>query len=316
MFRPDRCLTNRKASPARRQLRFGDLVVCRLGYGAMRITGDGAWGPPRDRENAKGVLRSAVDLGVNLIDMADSYGPSVADELIAEALYPYAPDLVIATKAGYARSGPGAWTPNGRPDHLRASCDESLKRLRVEAIALFQLHCVDPKVPFEESLGALADLRNAGKIRNIGDLMSIWRNSAGPASSSASFRCRTAQSRRPGIGTDIRSMRKVPCGLRSLCALGRRQASPGPGRREVGQGSSRAHAGAGIDCLAAEEVSLHVPIPGTASLSHLRENIAAAGLPDAKSQPWPTPKDPHAGGDVQCSPARLFRLHCRRVARP
>ena len=149
---PPGSMSDQQEKPARHagNLRIGDLVVCRLGYGAMRITGDGAWGPPRDRENAKKVLRSAVDLGVNFIDTADSYGPSVADELIAEALYPYAPDLVIATKAGYARSGPGAWTPNGRPDHLRASCDESLKRLRVEAIALFQLHCVDPKVPFEE----------------------------------------------------------------------------------------------------------------------------------------------------------------------
>lgn len=149
---PPGSVSDQQEKPARRagELRIGDLVVCRLGYGAMRITGDGAWGPPRDRENAKRVLRSAVDLGVNFIDTADLYGPFVADELIAEALYPYPPDLVIATKAGYARSGPGAWTPNGRPDHLRASCDESLKRLRVEGIALFQLHCVDPKVPFEE----------------------------------------------------------------------------------------------------------------------------------------------------------------------
>jgi aryl-alcohol dehydrogenase-like predicted oxidoreductase len=146
----------------------GDLTVNRLGFGAMRITGDGIWGPPRDRDQAKAVLRRLVDLDVNFIDTADSYGPEVSETLIAEALYPYADDLVIATKGGLERPGPGQWTPNGRPEHLRQACEGSLKRLRVDAIALYQWHRPDPKVPLEESIGALVDLKEEGKIRHIG----------------------------------------------------------------------------------------------------------------------------------------------------
>src|SRR5512146_2067527 len=120
----------------------GDLPVHRLGFGAMRITGPGIWGEPRDREEARQVLRKAVELGVNFIDTADSYGPAVSEEIIAEALHPYAAGVVVATKAGYERSGPNAWQPNGRPEHLRASCEASLKRMKVDRADLFQLHCV------------------------------------------------------------------------------------------------------------------------------------------------------------------------------
>ncbi len=146
----------------------GDLTVNRLGFGAMRITGRGIWGEPRDREEAKAVLRRAVELGVNLIDTADSYGPHVSEELIAEALHPYADDLVIATKGGFERPGPGSWTPHGTPEHLREACEGSLRRLRLEQIPLYQLHRPDPKVPYEDSVGALVALKDEGKIRHIG----------------------------------------------------------------------------------------------------------------------------------------------------
>jgi aryl-alcohol dehydrogenase-like predicted oxidoreductase len=146
----------------------GDLTVNRLGYGAMRITGKGIWGAPKSREQAVAVLRHAVDSGVNFIDTADSYGPHVSEELIAEALHPYADDLVIATKGGLVRGGPNRWSPDGRPEHLREVCEGSLRRLNLEQIPLYQFHRPDPKVPFEESLGALVQLKNEGKIRHIG----------------------------------------------------------------------------------------------------------------------------------------------------
>src|SRR5436309_8840823 len=146
----------------------GDLAVNRLGFGAMRITGEGIWGWPPDRENALKVLRHAVELGVNLIDTADAYGPETSELLIAEALHPYPQGLVIATKGGLTRPGPGQWVPNGRPEHLKQAVEGSLKRLHLERIDLYQLHTVDPKVPIEESLGALKQMQDAGKIRHVG----------------------------------------------------------------------------------------------------------------------------------------------------
>jgi aryl-alcohol dehydrogenase-like predicted oxidoreductase len=146
----------------------GDLTVNRLGFGAMRITGEGVWGPPPDRDRAKAALRRAVQLDVNFIDTADSYGPKVSEELIAEALYPYPDDLVIATKGGLVRPGPGRWEPDGRPEVLRQACEGSLTRLRLERIDLYQFHRPDPKVPLAESIGALAELKDEGKIRHIG----------------------------------------------------------------------------------------------------------------------------------------------------
>src|SRR5678815_3836921 len=146
----------------------GDLEGNRLGFGAMRITGQGVWGWPKDRDEAKKVLRRTVELGVNLIDTADAYGPETSELLIAEALYPYPKDLVIATKGGNTRPGPGQWVPNGRPEYLSQCVDKSLKRLRLERIDLYQLHRIDPKVPMEDSLGALKEMRDAGKIRHLG----------------------------------------------------------------------------------------------------------------------------------------------------
>jgi aryl-alcohol dehydrogenase-like predicted oxidoreductase len=146
----------------------GDLEIHRLGFGAMRVTGKGIWGPPDDRDEALRVLRRTVELGIDFIDTADSYGPEVSEELIAEALHPYPDGLLIATKAGLERPGPGKWEPNGRPEHLRAACEGSLGRLRRERIDLYQLHRIDPEVPLEDQLGTLSDLRDEGKIRHIG----------------------------------------------------------------------------------------------------------------------------------------------------
>src|SRR6266576_4471900 len=146
----------------------GDLSVNRLGFGAMRITGDRIWGWPKDRDEARRVLKRAGELDVNLIDTADAYGPETSELLIAEALYPYPAGLVIATKGGLTRPGPGQWVPNCRPDHLKQALDGSLKRLRLDRIDLYQLHTVDSKVPIEESVGALKQLQDAGKIRHIG----------------------------------------------------------------------------------------------------------------------------------------------------
>src|SRR5436853_2308171 len=146
----------------------GDLLVNRLGFGAMRLTGEGIWGWPPDRQNAKKVLRRAVELGVNFIDTADAYGPETNELLIAEALYPYPKGLVIATKGGNTRPGPGQWVPDGRPEYLAQCVDKSLKRLKLERIDLYQLHRIDSKVPVEESLGALKAARDAGKIRHVG----------------------------------------------------------------------------------------------------------------------------------------------------
>ena len=146
----------------------GDLTVNRLGFGAMRITGQGIWGEPASRDQAKTALRRAIELGVNFIDTADSYGPQVSEVLIAETLYPYPDDLVIATKGGLVRPGPGRWQPDGRPEHLREACDGSLRRLKLDQIPLYQLHGPDQKVPYAESVGALVELKEAGKIRHIG----------------------------------------------------------------------------------------------------------------------------------------------------
>src|SRR5437763_9456303 len=146
----------------------GDLKVYRLGFGAMRITGEGIWGPPTNKQEAIAVLHRALELGINLIDTADSYGPEVSESLIAEALYPYPKGLVIATKGGLLRTGPNQWPQDGRPEYLREALEGSLRRLRLERIDIYQFHRPDPKVPFEDSVGELAKLRQEGKIRHVG----------------------------------------------------------------------------------------------------------------------------------------------------
>src|SRR3954454_1413158 len=147
---------------------LGDKAVRRLGFGAMRITGDGLWGEPPDHDEAVRVVRRAVELGANVIDTADSYGPEVSENIIAEALHPYSDDLLIATKAGLLRTGPGQWPPDGRPEHIREACEGSLRRLNVERIDLYQFHRPDPEVPFEDSVGTFAELQKEGKIAQVG----------------------------------------------------------------------------------------------------------------------------------------------------
>jgi pyridoxine 4-dehydrogenase len=161
----------RNEAPAKKSGEFligGDLRVTRLGFGAMRVTGDGIWGEPADRAEAVRVLRRAVELGINFIDTADSYGPGVSEEIIAEALYPYSKGLVIATKGGFDRPGPDIWVENGKPEHLKSACEGSLRRLRLDRIDLYQLHRIDPKVPAEDQLGTLKELQAQGKIKTSG----------------------------------------------------------------------------------------------------------------------------------------------------
>jgi aryl-alcohol dehydrogenase-like predicted oxidoreductase len=159
--------TNRPAE-ASGTFSIGDVPVHRLGFGAMQLTGDGVWGEPEDHDEAIAVLRRAVELGINLIDTADSYGPEVSERLIAEALYPYPEGLLVATKAGFQRPGPNRWVEDGRPEHLRSAVEGSLRRLKLERIDLLQLHRIDSKVPMEDQIGVLVELQGAGKIRNIG----------------------------------------------------------------------------------------------------------------------------------------------------
>ena len=257
----------------------GDLVVRRMGFGAMRITGQGIWGDPPDRAKAHAVLRRAVELGVNLIDTADSYGPEVSEKIIAEALHPYPAGLVIATKGGLTRSGPGQWHRNGRPAHLRKVCEESLRRLRVGRIDIYQLHAVDPSVPMEESLGELVKLRSEGKIRHIGlsnvsvdqlqrarklvPIVSVQNryNLADRASEDVLKVCE-----RDGLGF----LPWYPVGAGDLARPG------GPLDR-----AAKAH-GVTQAQVALAWLLLHspvtLPIPGTSSTAHLEENVAAAEL--------------------------------------
>lgn len=160
-------MERRKPNPETYTL-AGDLTVNRMGYGAMRITGEGVWGPPKDKAEALAVLKRAVELGINFIDTADSYGPNVSEELIAEALYPYPKDLVIATKGGFTRTGPGEWHVNSHPDHLREALEGSLERLKLDRIDLYQLHRVDPDVPYEETLEFLQKVQEEGLVKHIG----------------------------------------------------------------------------------------------------------------------------------------------------
>src|SRR3954466_10087643 len=161
-------MTTAATAHASGTFRLGELEVRRMGYGAMRITGPGIWGPPEDPDEAIRVLKRCIELGVNLIDTADSYGPEVSENLIAEALYPYPEDLVIATKGGLRRTGPGEWPRDLRPERIKECCEASLRRLKVDRIDLYQLHAVDPNVPYEETVGAAAELKAEGKIRHVG----------------------------------------------------------------------------------------------------------------------------------------------------
>ena len=254
----------------------GDLTVNRLGFGAMRVTGRGIWGDPPDRNDARAVLRRAVELGVNFIDTADSYGPDVSEELIAEALHPYPEDLVIATKGGLVRPGPGQWEPDGRPEHLRQACEGSLRRLRLDQIALYQFHRPDPDVPLEDSIGALVALKEEGKIRHIG-LSNVTEDQLRRAQAMTAIV--SIQNRyNPG---DRRSDTLVDlCEQEEMIFLPWapiQNLDRFPVLTDIAKHhETTAHQIALAWLLARSQTML--TIPGTGSVDHLEENVAAAGL--------------------------------------
>jgi pyridoxine 4-dehydrogenase len=254
----------------------GDLTVNRLGFGAMRLTGRGIWGEPRDRDNARAVLRRAVELGVNFIDTADSYGPEVSETLIAEALHPYPDDLVIATKGGLERSGPWRWPTNGRPEHLKEACEGSLRRLRLEQIPLYQFHRPDPAVPFEESIGALVVLRDEGKIRHLG------------LSNVSEDQLRRAQRLTPIVSIQNRYNLgdRSSESLIDLCEQERLVFLPwapiqdldgNPAVREIAARHDATDRQVALAWLLARSPAM-LPIPGTATVGHLEDNISAASI--------------------------------------
>ena len=257
----------------------GDLTIHRLGFGAMRITGPGIWGEPRDRQEARRVLQRAVELGVNFIDTADSYGPSVSEEIIAEALYPYPNTLVIATKGGLTRQGPNQWLPVGRPEYLRQQVEMSLRRLRLERIDLYQLHRIDPKVPVEESLEALKDLQKQGKIRHIG-LSEVSPEEIKRSQKTAPI---VSVQNRYNISDREHESTLEYCEQHNLGFIPWFPVAAGKLTRPGGplDEAARRH-GASVAQLSIAWL-LHrspvmLPIPGTSSVAHLEENVAAAGL--------------------------------------
>jgi aryl-alcohol dehydrogenase-like predicted oxidoreductase len=257
----------------------GDLPVRRLGYGAMRITGHGVWGEPSDPEGAKAVLRRAVELGVNFIDTADTYGPEVSERLIAEALHPYPDGLVIATKGGQRRGGPFQFHPDGRPERLRQACEGSLDRLRLERIDLYQLHAVDRSVPFEETIGTLAVLRAEGKIRHVG-LSNVGLDKL--AEARAIVPIVSVQNRYNLADRDAEPVLEA-CEREQLAfvpwfPLGRGDlAARGRSLQSIAAGHGATPAQVALAWLL-QRSPVTLPIPGTTSLAHLEENMAALDL--------------------------------------
>lgn len=256
----------------------GDLTVNRLGFGAMRITGKGIWGDPPDHDEAIAVLRRAVELGVNFIDTADSYGPFVSERLIAEALHPYPEDLVIATKAGLLRDGPDQWRPDGRPQHIKACCEESLERLNLEQIPLYQFHRPDPQVPFEDSLAAFIELKNEGKIRHIG------LSNVDDAQISAALELTPIVSVQNRYNPTDRSSADVldRCETERIAFL---PWAPIGGTSGVDDSTladiAKAHDSSPRVVILAWMLALSdciIPIPGTGSVAHLEDNMKAADL--------------------------------------
>jgi pyridoxine 4-dehydrogenase len=257
----------------------GDLKINRLGYGAMRITGDGIWGEPKDPETAKKVLRRAVELGVNFIDTADSYGPEVSERLIGEALVPYAKNLIIATKGGLTRSGPNAWAAVGRPEYLRQCVELSLRRLKTERIDLWQLHRIDPKVPVEESLGAIKDLQKEGKIHHVG----LSEVNAKEIEQAQKVLPIVSVQNEYNIGNRKHEETLLYCQKHNLgfipwfpVAAGKLARAGGPLDKAAKQHKATVAQLSLAWLLHHSPVML--PIPGTASIAHLEENIASANM--------------------------------------
>ncbi|GAC1325743.1 MAG: aldo/keto reductase [Thermoleophilaceae bacterium] len=257
----------------------GELPVNRLGFGAMRITGRGVWGEPDDPATCRRVLQRALELGVNLIDTADSYGPEISERLIAEALHPYPDDLVIATKGGFERSGPGRWEENGRPEHLREACEGSLRRLRVERIDLYQLHRIDPRVPAEESIGTLLELREEGKIAHIG-LSEVSLEQLDHARTLAPI---VAVQNRYNLADRAAEDVLEACERDGIAFIPWFPLSTGKLAREGSPLEAFAQSHGASPSQLALAWLLHrsaamLPIPGTASVAHLEENVAAAQI--------------------------------------
>ena len=255
----------------------GEISVHRLGFGAMRLTGDGIWGPPKNRSEAIAVLRRAAELDVNFIDTADSYGPDASEELIAEALFPYPKDLVIATKGGWNRPGPNQWTHNATPAHLREAVEGSLKRLRLERIDLYQLHMPDPLVSIEDSVGTLAQLKNEGKIRLIG-LSNVTQEHIERAR-----RIVPIVSVQNRYSFSDREWDYVVdyCERNGIAFIPYFPLAAGRVAGQILEQIARAHQAtphqvASVWLLKRSRVIL--PIPGTSSVKHLEENVAAASL--------------------------------------
>ena len=257
----------------------GDLPVNRLGFGAMRITGEGIWGWPPDRQNALKVLRRAVELGVNLIDTAYAYGPETSELLIAEALHPYPKGMVIATKGGLTRPGPGQWVPNGRPEYLKQAIEGSLKRLRLERIDLYQLHTIDPKVPMEASLGALKEMQDAGKIRHVG------LSNVDPEEIVRARKILPIVSVQNRYNIEDRESEKalIYCAKEGLGFMPWFPIGGGRGLKPKNavETAARNHGMSVFQVALAwllERSPVMLPIPGTSSVAHLEENVAAAKL--------------------------------------
>jgi len=264
----------------------GDLTVNRLGFGAMRITGEGIWGEPKDHDEAIRVLRRSVDLGINLIDTADAYGPEVSERLIAEALHPYPKDLVIATKGGLTRQGPNKWLPVGRPEYLTQCVEMSLRRLKVERIDLWQLHRIDPKVPVEESLGAIKELQKQGKIRHVGlsEVKPVEIDRARKTIEIVSVQNQfNIGDRKHDDSVDYCTKHNLGFIPWFPVAAGKLAKPGGPLDRAASQ-----H-GASVSQLALAWLLHHspvvLPIPGTSSVKHLEENTAAASA-HLSEQEW------------------------------
>ena len=257
----------------------GEFTINRLGFGAMRLTGQGIWGWPPDRQNAVKVLKRAVDLGVDLIDTADSYGPDVSELLIAEALYPYPEGFVIATKGGLTRPGPGRWVPNCRPQHLKQALEGSLKRLHLDRIDLYQLHTVDRKAPIEDSVGALKEIRDAGKIRHIG-LSNVDRTEIDRARKIVPI---VSVQNRYNIEDRKSEDVLVYCETERLGFLPWFPIGGGTGLKPKNpvKAAATAHGVSVFQVALAwllQRSPVMLPIPGTSSLAHLEENMAAAKL--------------------------------------
>jgi pyridoxine 4-dehydrogenase len=254
----------------------GDLVVRRMGFGAMRVTGEGIWGDPPDADRARATLRRVVELGVNFIDTADSYGPEVSERLIAEALHPYPDDLVIATKGGLVRPGRGRWEPDGRPEHLRQACEGSLRRLRLERIPVYQLHRPDPRVPLAESVGMLVQLKDEGKIAHIG------------ISNVSEAQLRAAQQMTPVVSVQNRynAADRKSESLVDVCEREQiaflpwapiQQAGGNPAVTEAARRHGAAPRQIVLAWLLARSPQI-LPIPGTGSPEHAEANVAAGSI--------------------------------------